>query len=698
MLLDSGAIVSTFANDTLIFRPGGAYNALRGDETATEIFTYSFFDQNGQIQSATVTLTIEGQDDPPILGETLRITEDSATDSMSTQIALEDGASFTIGPIQEPALNAPLEELTRFGSFVITPEGAVTYTLDQVKIDRFGLSEGQTVTDEFLFSVYLEDGTRFDDTIVVFIEGSNDLPTLEIASSRPGGQIDVPGKGAFGSDIAYNAASDIVYTSTNEGQISRFDVTTLQFLSPIIVGNDIGQLELSPDGSRLFAVERSVIMPANGDGDATASFYDIDLDTLSVTTVDLVSSRDGIQDIAAAAGDRLFLVNKTDVFTSELQVYDPATGDITTISPFEANNLMPPPQTILIDAASDGETILLRTPGFNDRYALYDTSSDSIVAASDNETIADQFGVFTNLLQGRGGLAAVATDAGLIAITSGTDLFVVDLSFNPLFFVQELDVLTPFFDGGNLTIRVGEITDLQFADDGSELFLYSRPQSEVFTFDIASRSITNRELTEDLGPFDSRFRQDRDSFIVSQEDDLILVELADGFLIESNQLNNEGGLGPREITATDGNRSVSEVVFDDVDRLDDPFIEISGVDADAFVIEAAQNEFLLDIIELRFVDLPNGAAPSDMDQDGQFEITLEVNSGAGGIISTDLIINLPNSAAEQGQMSQTIAAPTVPYEHMPIEPERAGETTHVATQVGDVVPTNSIDDLFPPIS
>ncbi|MFP4028738.1 MAG: Ig-like domain-containing protein, partial [Candidatus Brocadiia bacterium] len=70
--VDDGATTGTVSfddgSDSLSYDPAGQFESLGGDDTATDTFTYTIGDGNGGTDSAMVTVTITGVNDPPTIG------------------------------------------------------------------------------------------------------------------------------------------------------------------------------------------------------------------------------------------------------------------------------------------------------------------------------------------------------------------------------------------------------------------------------------------------------------------------------------------------------------------------------------------------------------------------------------------------------------------------------------------------------
>src|SRR5205085_7719528 len=59
-----GAVVNT-GNGTFNYDPNGKFESLSQDETATDTFTYTVMDTHGANSTATATVPIHGENDPP---------------------------------------------------------------------------------------------------------------------------------------------------------------------------------------------------------------------------------------------------------------------------------------------------------------------------------------------------------------------------------------------------------------------------------------------------------------------------------------------------------------------------------------------------------------------------------------------------------------------------------------------------------
>jgi VCBS repeat-containing protein len=174
VLLSSGAILQTTGiQHRAVYKTNGAFDYLAEGETATDSFTYSIRLGDGTFSTATVSLVIQGINDPASISETsVFLTEgDSAGDlSTSGTVAIYD----VDGP--ESFIAGSQEGL--YGTFAIDEAGQWTYTSSSAH-DEF---EDGTWYGE-VFSIYAADGTPA--AVWLNFLGTADEPTMLHALPSP---------------------------------------------------------------------------------------------------------------------------------------------------------------------------------------------------------------------------------------------------------------------------------------------------------------------------------------------------------------------------------------------------------------------------------------------------------------------------------------------------------------------------------
>ena len=153
-----------------------AVQGLGVGESLTETFTYAISDGRGGTGSNTLTVTINGTNDIPVLAATtVNIAEGTAVTNgtlpMPTDADVHDVVSFT------PLSNAA----GTYGTFSVDASGNYTYTLNNSLPAVQGLGVGESLTDTLTFTVTDNHGATASNTLTVTINGTNDAPTVSAA-------------------------------------------------------------------------------------------------------------------------------------------------------------------------------------------------------------------------------------------------------------------------------------------------------------------------------------------------------------------------------------------------------------------------------------------------------------------------------------------------------------------------------------
>ncbi len=149
-----------------------AVQELRGGQTVTDTFTVGVTDGGGLDDTGTVTVTVTGANDAPILDDqtVATVTEDGTTSASGT--LAYDGVD--VGDTHTFDLS---DGDGSYGTLTVDADGDWSYTLDNASTAVQELRGGQTVTDTF--TVGVTDGGGLDDTgtVTVTVTGENDAPT-----------------------------------------------------------------------------------------------------------------------------------------------------------------------------------------------------------------------------------------------------------------------------------------------------------------------------------------------------------------------------------------------------------------------------------------------------------------------------------------------------------------------------------------
>ncbi|MCJ8302368.1 retention module-containing protein, partial [Shewanella sp.] len=178
--------------------------ALAEGEQVTEIFTYQLTDADGDSVLVTLSITITGTNDNPVIviidpdgpdgpilpGDQGLVIEAGNEDdgTLVPGIVIATGSLAATDVDNGSVLIWSGDANGVYGSLVIDPiTGEWTYTLDNVLADS--LSEGEVVTDLFTVTVTDEFGATQTQIITITVNGTNDAPTITSAIENATGSV-----------------------------------------------------------------------------------------------------------------------------------------------------------------------------------------------------------------------------------------------------------------------------------------------------------------------------------------------------------------------------------------------------------------------------------------------------------------------------------------------------------------------------
>ncbi|MEM7251569.1 MAG: Ig-like domain-containing protein [Pseudomonadota bacterium] len=341
LTLPSGAQLTVNSNGSYIYNPNGQFESLDDGETDTDSFTYSIRDPSGEDATATVTLTINGANDPPTTADNAVTTpEDTDYEFQVSDFTFNDADGDTLSDIRINTL--PTDGKLFFNGSEVT--GVTTVPLANLTagdlVFRPDPDENGTSYATFGFSV--GDGTDFSPsaTMTVNVTPDAEPPVADDDSAPYAGAavtIDVA-DGDVDPDDGLDLNS-VVITSNPPGSTLAPDGKTLTVPT-------VGVWSVNPGGTMTFTPEVGYT------GIPDPITYTIDntpgTETSNAATVTLT-------DTVAPV-----VVDDTEPFTGTPVTVDVTDNDNTTgpVSPNTVRITSNPPGTTL---APDGKT--LTVPG-----------------------------------------------------------------------------------------------------------------------------------------------------------------------------------------------------------------------------------------------------------------------------------------------------------------------------------------------
>jgi len=250
-----------------------AIQALADGVTVTDTFTYDVADGFGGTDQATLTITITGTNDVPVIGgvTTGDVTEDG-TLTASGLLTISDADAG------QSVFQAATNVAGSYGSLDILADGNWTYSLTNTDPAVQGLAAGATLTDTIAVQSF--DGTSQD--IVVTITGTNDVPVIGGVST-----------GDVTEDGTLTASGLLTITDADAGQ-SVFQAATN-------VAGSYGSLDILTDGNWTYSLTNTD--PAVQGLAAGATLTDtITVYSADGTSQDIVVTITGTNDVPVIGG------------------------------------------------------------------------------------------------------------------------------------------------------------------------------------------------------------------------------------------------------------------------------------------------------------------------------------------------------------------------------------------------------------
>jgi VCBS repeat-containing protein len=165
--------VTNNGGGTFSYDPNGAFESLRAGQTGTDQFLYTVTDAAGASSTATVTITIIGQNDSPVAanvsGAVLEHGPATTVTASYTDPDAGDTHSFSVDLSTDHTLGKVTNNGN--GTFTYDPNGAFA-----------SLTAGQSAIDQFLYTVTDAAGASSTATVTITITGVGSTNTPPVAS------------------------------------------------------------------------------------------------------------------------------------------------------------------------------------------------------------------------------------------------------------------------------------------------------------------------------------------------------------------------------------------------------------------------------------------------------------------------------------------------------------------------------------
>ncbi|HTS40487.1 MAG TPA: Ig-like domain-containing protein, partial [Xanthobacteraceae bacterium] len=162
----TGSVVDNH-DGTFSYDPNNQFETLAVGETAIDKFNYTVTDSQGASDTATVTVTINGENDPPVAHDVSKSTNEDTGNPITisadvTDVDTSDTHTFTIDT--SATKGSVVNNLD--GTFQYNPNGQFE-----------SLAVGESATDTFTYTADDGHGGTATATVTFTIQGENDAPT-----------------------------------------------------------------------------------------------------------------------------------------------------------------------------------------------------------------------------------------------------------------------------------------------------------------------------------------------------------------------------------------------------------------------------------------------------------------------------------------------------------------------------------------
>ncbi len=173
---------------TYIANTAAAEALAAGDNSQTDIFTYKMKDDNGVNEAqATLTITIQGQDDDPVASaDTGTANEDgplvsvAATGVLANDTDVDAGETLVVSAVGGNGAAVGQDVTGSLGTLNLDADGSYTYIADQAGADA--IIAGQTATDTFNYTLSDGAGTTSTVNLVITVTGKGPQGVNDTAS------------------------------------------------------------------------------------------------------------------------------------------------------------------------------------------------------------------------------------------------------------------------------------------------------------------------------------------------------------------------------------------------------------------------------------------------------------------------------------------------------------------------------------
>ena len=244
----NAASAFSIVDNQIQFTPGTLFDALDVDDTATITVVYTVTDQNGATDTATLTLSMSGANDVPMIvaeAATPTILDTGSNDTFAdvTGTLVDNWSDSDLGDSRTFALATGENGIGTYGTLTVNGDGTYTFVADAAAINAL---QSGSFTDVFDVQVTDGQGAVATTTLTVNITAGNDTPVITAEVATPT-LVDTSAADTFS-----NITGQLDATDRDTGAALTYSLT-----SP--AGGSYGTLTVNPNGSYSYVANAAAI-------------------------------------------------------------------------------------------------------------------------------------------------------------------------------------------------------------------------------------------------------------------------------------------------------------------------------------------------------------------------------------------------------------------------------------------------------
>jgi len=293
------------------------------------------------------------------------------------------------------------------------------------------------------------------------------IPGGELSTVQPAGAVQTLATGDL-RDVVLSPNGQVAYVSNSEGWVSGINVSTGDLVGRWKVGDQLGGMDVSPDGRYLLVTEGKIENPTGDQWSFTASIKAHRLDLTTGEIKDFVATAEGYDrgfyDVAYTSdGKAVFTQDFAGSGWVALTTLDFATGKFSESQQSFA-------QTGVLSPSADHSIILLAPQNISDAPLFTYNSGKGITASHQNYQ--------DNVSGYNSGIQAISPGGGMIAQYIG-QIHIYDSNLKYLTNVTNIHTDLP-----------GSVYGLDFSNDGKYLYVLDGSKDRVLELSTSDWAIT----------------------------------------------------------------------------------------------------------------------------------------------------------------------------------------------------------------